>query len=99
MLSCERAYVHLNRGNYAWVNIRILGSPTARRASSRSGGVRRDAHDELAEIASVEHSDEGFRCVFQAVYDVLTIANAAVGDAGTDFRAGNRRSTARQNRS
>jgi len=83
MLSCERAYVHLNRGNYAWVNIRILGSPTARRASSRSGGVRRDAHDELAEIASVEHSDgfasHAYAGLMRAVFLIAETNSAVVG--------------------
>src|SRR5260370_14715274 len=50
-----------------------------------SGPPHRDAHDDLAEIAPVKHADEGFRCVFQAVYDVLAIANAAVGNAGADL--------------
>src|ERR1700739_564992 len=47
-----------------------------------SGGVYRDAHDELAKIAPVKHADECLGRVLQTVYDVLAIANAAVGNAG-----------------
>src|SRR5271165_4563041 len=51
-------------------------------ASSESGS---DAHDNLAEIAPVEHPDERFRSLVQAVHDVLAIANAAVRDARSDL--------------
>src|SRR5260370_6707959 len=44
-----------------------------------------DPYDELAEIAPVQHSNEGFGRVLQAIYDVFAIANAAVGNAGADF--------------
>src|SRR5271167_4584883 len=46
---------------------------------------RSGAYDKLAEIAPVEHPDERFGCLVQALYDVLAITNAAVGDAGSDI--------------
>src|SRR5580700_5744473 len=43
-----------------------------------SGDAHRDADDELAKVAPVKHADERFGRIFQAVYDVFAIANAAV---------------------
>ena len=34
----------------------------------------------LPEIATVQHANEGFGCLFQTIDDVLAIANAALGD-------------------
>src|ERR1700730_11124968 len=69
----------------------IPQSPTARaepiagESITASNGVHRDAHDELAKIAPIKHRDESFRCVFEAVYDVLAVTDAAVRDAGSDL--------------
>jgi hypothetical protein len=60
--------------------VRRMAGPAARRLSISS-----DAYDEFAEIAPVQHSNEGFRGLVQTVHDVLTITNAAVGNAGSDL--------------
>ena len=53
-------------------------------------GIHSD--DQLAEVASLQHADKGFGRL------LLAIANAAIGDAGTDL-AGIRRSAVQQIRS
>jgi hypothetical protein len=44
-----------------------------------------DAYDNLAEVASLEHPDEGLGRFLQTVDDFFTIADATVRDAGTDL--------------
>src|SRR5687767_14691391 len=46
-------------------------------------GVRAD--DQLAEVASSQHADKGFGRLLQTVDVVLAVADAAVGDAGSDL--------------
>src|SRR5438552_3927798 len=41
--------------------------------------------DELAEVASLQHSDESAWRVFETVDDVLAVANATRGDARTNL--------------
>jgi len=41
--------------------------------------------DQLAEVASLQHSDESAWRVFETVDDVLAVANATSGDAGTNL--------------
>ncbi len=41
------------------------------------------ADDQLTDVASAQHADKGFRRPLQAIEDVLTIADAAIGHAGT----------------
>src|SRR5437867_3237498 len=41
--------------------------------------------DELAEVASLQHSDESAWRVFETVDDVLSVANATRGDARTNL--------------
>jgi hypothetical protein len=41
--------------------------------------------DQLAKVASFQHADEGFGRLLQTVDDVLTVADAAIGDAGTNL--------------
>ena len=43
------------------------------------------ADDQLAEIASFQHADKGFGRLLQTVDDILAVADAAVGDAGSDL--------------
>lgn len=50
---------------------------------SQALGVHPD--DQLPEVASLEHADEGSRRALETVDDVLTVADAAVADAGTDL--------------
>jgi hypothetical protein len=42
-------------------------------------------HDELAEVAPLQHSDESAWRVFETVDDVLAVANATRGDARTNL--------------
>src|SRR5580765_2646937 len=44
-----------------------------------------DPDDELAEVAPLQHADEGLRRLLQAVDEVLAIPDVAVSDAGADF--------------
>src|SRR5688572_1805166 len=41
--------------------------------------------DQLAEVAPFQHADEGFGRLLQTVDDILAVADAAIGDAGTDL--------------
>jgi hypothetical protein len=43
------------------------------------------ADDQLAEVASFQHADKGFGRLLQTVDDILAVADAAVGDAGSDL--------------
>ena len=43
------------------------------------------ADDQLAEVASFQHTDKGFGRLLQTVDDILAVADAAVGDAGSDL--------------
>jgi hypothetical protein len=43
-----------------------------------------NSDDQLAEVASLQHADEGFGCSLEAVDIVPAIADAAIGDAGAD---------------
>src|SRR5207249_723896 len=43
------------------------------------------SYNQLAEVASLQHANEGFWRVFQTVDEVLAITDAAVGDAGADL--------------
>jgi RimJ/RimL family protein N-acetyltransferase len=45
---------------------------------------RRDAHQCFAEITAFQHAYKGGRRILQAVGDVLAIANAPIGDGGSD---------------
>jgi hypothetical protein len=47
--------------------------------------LRSDADDDLAEIASFEHTDEGFRRSLKTVDDVLTISDAPIRDSGSNL--------------
>ena len=51
---------------------------------------RRSTHQCLAEIAALQHTDEGGRGILKAIRDVFAIAYAPVGDSGGD-RAQKRR--------
>ena len=46
-------------------------------------GVHSD--DQLAKVASFQHADKGFGRLLQTVDDILAVADAAVGDAGSDL--------------
>ena len=46
---------------------------------------RRDAHQCFAEIAALQHADEGGRCVLKAVRYVLAIADSPIGDSSADI--------------
>jgi hypothetical protein len=43
---------------------------------------RRSTHQCLAEIAALQHTDEGGRGILKAIRDVFAIAYAPVGDSG-----------------
>jgi hypothetical protein len=47
--------------------------------------------DNLAEVVTVEHPDEGFRRFLQTVDDVLAVTNDAIGDAGIGIAISSRR--------
>jgi hypothetical protein len=51
----------------------------------RSPIIERHADDQLAEAASFQHGDQGFRRPLQTVDEVLAITDTASGDAGADF--------------
>src|SRR5712691_10120405 len=46
-------------------------------------GVHPD--DQLPEVLPLEHADEGSRRALETIDNILTVADAAVGDAGTDL--------------
>ena len=52
------------------------------RASQDLGG---HPDDELAEVAPLQHAEKGCGRLFQAIHDIFTIADAAIGDPGTDL--------------
>src|SRR5438552_1869909 len=54
-----------------------------RRRAPQNLGVHPD--DQLAEVASLQHSDESAWRVFETVDDVLAVANATRGDARTNL--------------
>ena len=45
--------------------------------------LRCHAHNDLADIMTIAHPDEGFGRLLQTVDDILALADAAVGDACT----------------
>ncbi len=47
-----------------------------------SGRLNSHSHYDLAEVLSLEHSDERFGRFFQTVNDVLAIADAVFGNSG-----------------
>src|SRR5213593_4751269 len=67
-----------------------LSSPLSLGAQARLQPVARapqdlggHSNDQLAEVASLQHSDESAWRVFETVDDVLAVANATSGDART----------------
>src|SRR5881409_3712184 len=69
-----------------------LSSPLSLGAQARLQPVARapldlggHSNDELAEVASLQHSDESAWRVFETVDDVLAVANATRGDARTNL--------------
>lgn len=50
------------------------------RLFSRSGRLRCDADDQLSEVLSPEHSQEGSRGILQSIDDVFAVPQSAVAD-------------------
>jgi hypothetical protein len=58
-------------------------------AQRLTSSLRCYADDDLAEIASVEHTDKGFRRSLKTVDDVLTISDAPIRDSGSNLTYSN----------
>src|SRR5262245_64853781 len=65
----------------------LLRTIASRLLSRLFPGRARPVHpdDELAEVPTLEHAEEGLRCLLQSIDEVLAIPDAAVGDAGADL--------------